>query len=157
EVQAVDADLPVFDVRTMPEQLARARWPYRIFGSLFAIFALIALVLAAVGLYAVTAYAVTQRTQEIGVRMALGAQPGHVSWSVLHRGLVQLVIGVAIGLAGAYGVGNLLEDLLVQTQPSDPMTLATITVVLAVVSTMACLLPARRATRLDPVAALRAE
>ncbi|MBI3261937.1 MAG: FtsX-like permease family protein [Acidobacteria bacterium] len=157
EVRAVDQDLPVFDVRTMPEQLALARWPFRVFGSLFAIFAVIALVLAAVGLYAVTAYSVTQRTQEIGIRMALGAQSVQVSWAILRRGLVQLAIGVAIGLAGAYGVGKLLQGLLVQTKPADPATLVTITALLVGMSIVACLLPARGATRLDPVAALRAE
>lgn len=89
--------------------------------------------------------------------MAPGAQPGQVSWAILRRGLVQLGIGVAIGLAGAYGVGVLLKELLVQTKPADPATLAAITALLAGVSIAACLVLARRATRLDPVAALRAE
>ena len=86
----IDPDLPLFDIRTMDQNLAQQRWPFRVFGTMFAIFALIALVLSAVGLYAVTAYSVTQRTQEIGVRMALGAGARQVAWMILQRGLVQL-------------------------------------------------------------------
>ncbi len=102
-VQAIDPDLPVFGVQTMNEFLAQVRWPYRVFGTMFAIFAVIALVLSAVGIYAVTAYSVTQRTQEIGVRMALGAQRGQVSWLILRQGLIQLAIGLTIGLSRARG------------------------------------------------------
>jgi putative ABC transport system permease protein len=157
EVRAVDPDLPLFGILTMDQQLAQARWPFRVFGSMFAIFALIALALSAVGLYAVTAYSVAQRTQEIGVRMALGAQAAQVWWLVVRRGLVQLAIGLTIGLAGAFGVGQLLQSLLVQTSTRDPATLVSIVVLLMVVSVGASFWPARRATRLDPVAALRNE
>jgi ABC-type antimicrobial peptide transport system permease subunit len=157
EVRAVDADLPLFGIRTMDQQLAEQRWPFRVFGSMFAIFALIALALSAVGLYAVTAYSVAQRTQEIGVRMALGAQAGQVWWLVVRRGLVQLAIGLAIGLAGALGVGQLLQSLLVQTGTRDPITLVSIVLLMMVVSIGASFWPARRATRLNPVAALRNE
>src|SRR5207247_8849470 len=101
EMRALDPDMPLFNIRTMDQNLAQQRWPFRVFGTMFALFALIALVLSAVGLYAVTAYSVAQRTQEIGVRMALGAQAGQVRWLILRRGLVQTAIGLTIGLAGA--------------------------------------------------------
>ena len=157
EVRALDADLPLFNIRTLDEQLAQQRWLYRVFGSMFAVFALIALILSAVGLYAVTAYSVTQRTQEIGVRMALGAEPRAIRWLVLRRALIQLSIGLTIGLAGAFGVGRLLRSMIVQISTADPATLATIVAVLVTVAIAACVWPARRATRLDPVVALRYE
>ena len=156
-VQATDPDQPVFDVRTMDQLFAQNRWPYRVFGTMFTIFAIIALVLAAVGIYAVTAYSVTQRTQEIGVRMALGAQAGQVSWLILRQGLVQLVIGLALGTAGALAAAPVLRTLLVQITPSDPVTLIGIGLVFTAVTICACLIPARRATRLDPLTALRVE
>jgi putative ABC transport system permease protein len=157
EVRAVDADLPLFGIRTMDAQLAQARWPFRIFGTMFAIFALIALTLSAVGLYAVTAYAVSQRTQEIGVRMALGAQGNEVAWLFLRRSLIQLGIGLTLGVAGAFGVGTLFSQtqLLIQNRAGDPITIGGITIVLALVAGVACYVPARRATRLDPLIALR--
>ena len=155
EVRTVDPDLPLFGIRTMDQQLAQNRWAFRVFGTMFAIFAFIALALSAVGLYAVTAYSVSQRTQEIGVRMALGAQAAQVWWLVVRRGLVQLAIGLSLGLAGALGVGQLLQSLLVQTGTRDPVTLVSIVSLLMVVSIGASFWPARRATRLDPVAALR--
>jgi putative ABC transport system permease protein len=157
EVRALDPDLPLFAVRTMDEMLAQARWPFRVFGSMFAIFAAIALALSAVGLYAITAYSVTQRTQEIGVRMALGAQQPQVWWLVIRRSFGQLVVGLLLGMAGAFGVGRLLRSLLVQTSPNDPLTLVSIAVLFTFVSIAACFWPARRATRLDPVKALRYE
>ena len=155
EVRAIDPDLPLFGILTMDQQLAQQRWPFRIFGTMFAIFAFIALALSAVGLYAVTAYSVAQRTQEIGVRMALGAQAAQVMWLILRRSLVQMVIGLTLGIAGAVGVGKLLSSLLFQTGARDPVLMLGIISLLIVVSTSACLWPARRATRLDPVNALR--
>jgi predicted permease len=155
EVRAIDADLPLFGILTMDQQLAQQRWAFRIFGSMFAIFAVIALALSSVGLYAVTAYSVAQRTQEIGVRMALGAQTGQVLWLILRRAVVQMAIGLAIGIAGAFGVGKLLASVLFQTGARDPVLLTTIVALLIGVSTAACIWPARRATRLDPVNALR--
>ena len=157
EVQAIDPDQPVFTVQTMDQLLAQARWPFRVFGSLFAIFAVIALALSAVGLYAVMAYSVTQRTQEIGVRMALGAEGRQVSWMILRRGLVQLAVGVSLGLVGAFFLSKVLSSLLVQVSPNDPVTFTSISVLLILVAIAACLIPARRATRLDPLIALRAE
>ena len=123
-------DLPLFGIRTLDEHLAQARWPFRVFGTMFAIFALIALTLSAVGLYAVTAYAVSQRTQEIGIRMALGAQGNEVSWLFLRRSFVQLAIGLTLGVAGAFGVGQLFAStqLLVQNTGRDPITIGGIAI-----------------------------
>src|SRR5262249_50682621 len=104
EIAALDPDQPVFTAQTLDQMLTQLTWPYRVFGSLFAIFAVIALVMSAVGLYAVMAYSVTQRTAEIGVRMALGAGERQVSWLILRRGLTQAVIGLTLGLAGAFGL-----------------------------------------------------
>jgi putative ABC transport system permease protein len=157
EMRALEPDLPLVGIQTMGQLLAQQRWTFRVFGSMFAIFAGIALVLSAVGLYAVTAYSVTQRTAEIGVRMALGAQSAQVMWLVARRALLQLAMGLPLGIAGAFGVGKLLQSLLVQTSGRDPLTLASIAAVMVVVSLAACFWPARQATRLDPVNALRYE
>jgi putative ABC transport system permease protein len=157
DVQAIDQDQPVFTIQTLDQMLAQDRWPFRVFGGLFAIFAVIALVLSSVGLYAVMAYSVTQRTQEIGVRMALGAEGRQMSWLILKRGLVQLAMGLTLGLAGALALSRVLRTVLVQITPTDPVTFVAITLLLTVVSIAACVLPARRATRVDPLAALRAE
>ncbi len=154
EVQSVDPDQPVFTVQTIDQMMAQATWPYRIFGSLFAIFAVIALVLSAVGLYAVMAYSVTQRTAEIGVRMALGADRVQVTWLVMRRGLLQLAIGLSLGLAGAYGVSRVLTELLAGVTPTDPVTFAAITLLLSAVAGAACMIAAYRASRLDPLVAL---
>jgi putative ABC transport system permease protein len=155
EISAMDPDVPVTNIRAMDEILARNRWPQRTFGTMFFAFAVIAIVLAAVGLYSVTAYSVAQRTQEIGIRMALGAEGEQVRWLILRRGMIQTAIGLALGLGGALGVGRLLQGLLVGTDPADVVTLVSISVLLVIVAAMACFWPARRATRLDPVKALR--
>ena len=155
EVRAIDPDLPLFGILTMDQRLAQQRWPFRVFGTMFAIFAVIALALSAVGLYAVTAYSVAQRTQEIGVRMALGAQAAQVLWLILRRAVVQMAIGLSLGIAGAVGVSKLLASVLFQTGSRDPILLMAIVSLLVFVSMSACFWPARRATRLDPVNALR--
>jgi ABC-type antimicrobial peptide transport system permease subunit len=158
EVYAIDPDQPVFALRTMEQMMQNQMWPYRVFGTLFTLFAFIGLMLSAVGLYAVMAYAVTQRTQEIGVRMALGAQGGQVTWMVLKRGLLQLALGLSLGLAGGYFAGRALPSrILVQTTATDPWTFLAITILLSVVAITACVVPARRAMRVDPLVALRAE
>jgi len=156
-MRALDQDLPLTDIQTMDGLLAQLRWPLRTFGSMFAIFAAIALVLSAVGLYAVTMYSVSQRTAEIGIRMAIGAQGRDVLWLVLRRSLGQLAIGLPIGVAGAFAVGRLLQSLLVRTSARDPVTIGSIVALMIVVSVTACYVPARRAMRLDPIAALRYE
>jgi predicted permease len=156
-MQAIDPDLALFNLRTVDEILQQQRWLLRLFTSMFSTFALIALALAAVGLYAVTAYTVTQYTRDIGVRMVLGAKPRQVIWLFLKRAFIQLSIGLVIGLGGAIAVGRLLQAFLVQTSSRDPVTLAIIVSLLVLVSVAACLWPARHATRLDPLAAIRHE
>jgi putative ABC transport system permease protein len=141
----------------MDELLAISRWPQRIFASVFALLAFIALLLASVGLYAVTAHGVTQRTQEIGIRVALGARSAQVVWLFVRRTFVQLLLGLAVGLAGAIAVGRLLTQYLVRTAPADPVALGLVSALLIVVATTASVWPARRAARVDPVVALRYE
>ena len=157
EMRAIDPDLPLFGIRTLDESLAQQRWPFRVFGTMFAIFALIALVLSAVGLYAVTAYSVTQRTQEIGVRTALGAavEPGDVALPAprpdpaRHR-------PHARRRGRVWRRQDLRESqLLVQMNGRDPMTILSIAALLGSVALAACVWPARRATTLDPLVALR--
>jgi len=155
ELRAIDPDLSLFQIRTMAENLAQQRWQYTVFGSMFGFFAFIALMLSAVGLYAVTAYSVTQRTPEIGVRIALGARTSQVLWLFQRQILVHLAIGLVIGLPGAVGVGRLLRGALPRTEPTDLATLGSIAALLVVVALAAGLWPARRATRLDPVVAMR--
>jgi putative ABC transport system permease protein len=156
-IQEIDSDLPVFGIRTLQEQFEQQRWPFRVFGTLFTVFALIALGLSSVGLYATMAYAVSRRTREIGVRMAMGASAGSVLRMVLSQGLGQLSIGLVLGLGAAFGLARVLKSLLVGVTPTDPATFATISAVLLGVGILACLVPARAATKVDPMVALRWE
>ena len=119
------------------------------------LFAIFGLVLSTIGMYAVTAYSVGQRRVEIGLRMALGAQPGQVSWLVLKRAIVQLAIGLPLGLGLAYGVTYFMRSLLVGIEPGDPVTMVSIFFIVTTITLVACLLPARKAARLNPVKALR--
>jgi putative ABC transport system permease protein len=157
EVAALDADVPLFNIQTLQRVRDNTRLQPRLIGTLLAAFAGIALLLSVLGLYSVTAYAVRQRTQEIGVRMALGAQPGQVVWLFVRRGAVRLGAGIGLGLAGAVGAGQLLRGALIETRATDPLTLVSIVTLLAAVALAACFIPARRAARLDPVGALRYE
>lgn len=154
-VRDVDPDLPGYYVRTLDEILAMSRWRQGVLGAVFAMVAAIALVLASIGLYAVIAHAITQRTQEIGIRVALGARSLQVVWLFVRRTLLHLVLGLIAGLAGAIAVGRLMQQFLVRTAPADPLALSLVSVLLVIVTVAASVLPARRASRVDPVVALR--
>ncbi|HLJ47613.1 MAG TPA: ABC transporter permease [Bryobacteraceae bacterium] len=155
EVQNLDSELPVFAVMTLQEHLMQARWPFRVFGSLFAIFAGIALMIAGVGIYATMAYSVNEKRQEIGVRVALGAPGTRIVRLVLSTALRQLAIGLVIGLAASFGVTRILKGILVRVSPTDPLTFTVIALLLCAIALVACWVPAHRATRIDPIVALR--
>ncbi len=157
QMRLIDPDLPLANIRTMQESIALQTLERRILAAMFSSFAVIALILSSVGIYAVTAYATSQRTQEIGVRVALGAEKRDVVWLILRAGLRQLLIGLPAGLAAAYGVSRVLGSMLFQVTPSDPMTFVFTAAVTAAVIVTACMLPAWRASRLNPVDALRTE
>jgi hypothetical protein len=156
-VRRIDPELPLNDLRSMEVRIADTLVVRRSPALLAGIFAGVALLLAALGTYGVLSYAVAQRRREIGVRMALGAQPKQVWWLIARRAFIQLAIGLAIGMPAAFGVGKVLQSLLVQTSPSDPTTLVSIAMLLISVAVTACYWPARRATQLDPLVALRYE
>jgi putative ABC transport system permease protein len=154
-VTSIDPDLPIFAISTLDDVLAAEGWPLRIFGTLYVSFATVALTLAVLGLYAVTAYAMARRTREIGIRVALGAQPAHIWWTVSRRVSLQVALGIIIGFAGTLALGELLASTLVGVSPRDPSTLASVPLLLAAVAAGACLIPARRAMQLNPTEALR--
>ncbi len=157
ELQTLDKDPQAFFARTMHEHTSVVLAPGQIAATLFAVFGLIALVLAMIGVYAVMAYSVTERTREIGIRIALGAQPSHVFKLVVGNGMILSAIGTAIGLAGAFALTRFLTGLLVGVSAIDPITFAAIPVLFTLVALLACYLPARRAMRVDPLAALKHE
>lgn len=157
QVLDLDKNLPLYGVRTMDDVLSTQVATQRFNAGALAGFAALAVLLAAVGVYGVMAYAVGQRTHEIGVRMALGAAPGTVRGMVLRQGLWLALIGVALGVAASFGLTRLMRSMLFGVTASDPATFISVTVALLVVALAACWLPARRATRVDPVIALRYE
>jgi putative ABC transport system permease protein len=157
EVSALDAEIALNAVLPLHTAMTQSRWGHRVFGGMLTAFAFVGLWLGAVGLYAVTAFAVVQRTQEIGVRMALGARSRTVVWLFVRRAALPVGLGIGVGLAGALAIGRLLQRFLIQTSPTDPAILVGIAVLLATVSFAAAFFPARRATGLDPLVALRCE
>jgi len=157
QLAALDPRLPLAEVKTMEQVVRERRSPKEVMMWMLVIFGLMALVMAAVGTYAVMAYAVAQRTHEIGVRMALGAQPASILRLVLRRGLSLALTGIGLGLAGAFAMTRALGQLLYGVSARDPLTFAGIALLLAVVALVACWVPARRATRVDPMIALRYE
>lgn len=156
-VHRLDKRLPLSDVETQHEQIDRATFEERLFASLTSIFGVLALVLACVGLYGAMAYAVARRTNEIGVRMALGAQKRDVLRLVLGQGMILALIGVGIGILGALGFARFLASLLYGVKATDPITFIAVSLILTIVALLACYIPARRAAKVDPMIALRHE
>ena len=157
EIRSLDPNLPILRVETLREYMTIARFPTHVSGMLLGAFGGLALVLAAVGIYGVTAYSVSQRTHEIGIRMALGANREDILKLVVGQGVVLTVIGLVFGLSGMLALSRLLSSLLYGVTPTDPMTFVTVSVLLGAVAVLACYIPARRATKVDPMVALRYE
>jgi putative ABC transport system permease protein len=157
EIRRLEPNVIVSEASTMDEAISDSVAQPRFRTTLIGAFALLALLLAAVGIYGVIAYSVSQRTQEIGVRMALGARRADVLAMILGEGAILAAIGIAIGLAGALALTRLLAGLLFTVKPTDPVTFVAVSLLLAVVSVAAGFLPAQRATRIDPLTALRWE
>ena len=155
QVAALDPDLPLFDVRTIDDLLVFQRWGQRVFSTMFFVFASLALLMAAVGLYAMTAYGVAQRTREFGVRMALGAPGSHVAWLVARQTALHVAVGLLLGSAGAMAVSRVVPPIVSAARGGEPAFLAMVVALVVAVAALACLLPARRAVRVDPVVALR--
>jgi putative ABC transport system permease protein len=156
-LQSLDPDMPLYDVRSMDESIRRGMWENRVWMSMMAVFAILALLIAAIGIYGVMAYSVAQRTQEIGIRMALGAARQDVRKLIVGQAVRLTVIGLGIGLAGACALTRLMASLLFGVKAGDPPTFIGVTVILAASSILAAWLPAERATRVDPMVALRSE
>lgn len=157
EIRSVDKGIPIFNVKTMNDVLAISVGPRRTPMLLLTAFAGVALLLAMIGIYGVTSYHVTQRTQEIGIRMALGAQMRDVVSLILKGGMALALIGIGLGLLGAFALTRLLSSLLFGVQPTDIPTFIFVSLGLLVTALLACYLPARPATKVDPLVALRYE
>ena len=156
-VASLNADIPLYWVQSFEEAVAQSLWFVRVFGTMFMIFGFVALFLASVGLYAVMSFSVSRRTREVGIRMALGAQGRDVVGMIFGQGLWQLGIGMTVGLALALGISQLLKIVLFQVEPRDPVVFGGVAVVLIASGLLACFVPAKRATRVDPLVALRSD
>ena len=156
-IRASDPTLPVFAASSMEEIRRKGFWQYQLFGQMFGTFGALALVLAIVGVYGVLSYSVSQRTQEFGVRMALGAEPSNVQGMMIRQGLRLAGWGVAIGIVGAFGITRLIASLLYNVTATDPLSFGGVVALMLGVAAAAAYLPARRATKVDPMVALRAE
>jgi putative ABC transport system permease protein len=153
----MDPDLPIFNVRTLNAQLDQVLASQRVAAALISSLGLLALLLAGIGLYGVMAYAVSQRTREIGVRMALGAQGGDVRKLIARRGMALALMGVTFGLLASFALTRVLKSLLFGVSATDPATFVVITVILLIVALLSCWIPARRAAKVDPMTSLRSE
>jgi putative ABC transport system permease protein len=154
---AVDTGAAVYDIQTMEARLAASMSSRRFNLLLLSIFALLALTLAAVGVFSVIAHAVMQRTYEIGIRMALGASPGDILRLFVGQGMKFVAIGIALGLAGAWALTRVIANLLFGVKATDPLTFAGVALLLSIIALLACYLPARRAAKVDPMTSLRFE
>jgi len=152
-----DAQQPVTRIETLEESRRNALAAPRLIATLLGLFALLALVITAAGIGGVLAFTVSQRTQEIGIRMALGAGRGDVLWMVLRQGLGLVILGLALGNVAAFFLSQIMSGVLYAVPPTDPLTFASVVVVLLLVAALACLLPARRAASVSPVTALRSQ
>lgn len=154
---AINPTLPIYQVRSLDAWLAESAAQPQLTTTLTAIFAALALLLAAVGIYGVVSYSVEQRTAEMGMRMAFGATPRQVLLLMVRSGMAWAIVGLVMGLVGAFALSQGLANLLFEVQAHDPVTFASVGLVLAAVAFMACYMPARRAARVEPMLALRAE
>jgi putative ABC transport system permease protein len=156
-IRAVDKYAPATRIRTLEQVVSDSVAQPRFYTLLFALFAAVAMILAAIGLYGVMSYSVSQRTREIGIRLSLGAEPQRIWRMVIGQGLILILIGVGIGLASAFALTRLMATLLFEVTPTDAMTYAIVSVGLLFVALLACYIPARRAAKVDPMVALRYE
>jgi ABC-type antimicrobial peptide transport system permease subunit len=157
ELQAVDRELPLHNVATMEQIVSKSIADPRFYSLLLGAFSALALILAVAGIYSVISYSVAQRTHEIGIRMALGAQSGAILRLVVRQGMALTLAGLAIGLGGAFALTRVLSEFLYQVSVTDPATFALLSLSLAAIALLACWIPARRATKVDPLVALRRE
>ncbi len=157
EVRALDPGMPMMDVKTMEQQIAFVRFEPQAMTAMAGPGAALAMLIAAIGLYGVIAYSVSRRTREFGIRLAIGAQPGHVTGQVMSQGVVTVVAGLVLGAFAAVAVAQVMRGVLIGVAPTDPAVFLGATSLLVVVSFVAMYLPARRASRIDPIAALRTE